>query len=32
MDEPVLVWIGRGSGALVIGFGIYTLWRGIFRW
>src|SRR5258706_5224098 len=32
MDQPVLGWIGRGSGALVIGFGIYTLWRGIFRW
>ena len=32
MDEPVLVWVGRGSGALVIGFGIYTLWRGIARW
>jgi threonine/homoserine/homoserine lactone efflux protein len=32
MDEPVLVWIERASGALVIGFGIYTLWRGIARW
>jgi threonine/homoserine/homoserine lactone efflux protein len=32
MDEPVLVWIGRGSGALVIAFGIYTLWRGIAHW
>lgn len=32
MDEPVLLWVGRVSGALVIGFGIYTLWRGIVRW
>jgi threonine/homoserine/homoserine lactone efflux protein len=29
VDEPVLRWIRRASAALVIGFGIYTLWRGI---
>ena len=32
MDEPALVWIGRASAALIIGFGIYTLWRGIAHW
>ena len=32
MDEPALLWIGRASGALVIGFGIYTLWRGLTGW
>lgn len=29
LDEPILKWIGRASAGLVIGFGIYTLWRGI---
>lgn len=29
LDDAVLRWIGRASAALVIGFGIYTLWRGI---
>ncbi len=29
LDEAILKWIGRGSGGLVIAFGIYTLWRGI---
>jgi threonine/homoserine/homoserine lactone efflux protein len=32
MDAPVLLWVGRASGALVIGFGLYTLWRGIAGW
>ena len=31
VDEPVLLWVRRASAALVIGFGIYTLWRGISR-
>jgi threonine/homoserine/homoserine lactone efflux protein len=29
LDDAILRWIGRASAALVIGFGIYTLWRGI---
>jgi threonine/homoserine/homoserine lactone efflux protein len=29
LDDAVLRWIGRASAALVFGFGIYTLWRGI---
>jgi threonine/homoserine/homoserine lactone efflux protein len=28
IDEPALRWIGRLSGALVIAFGVLTLWRG----
>ncbi len=31
MDEPVLKWIGRLSGALIIAFGVYTLWFGFAR-
>jgi len=29
MDEPVLLWISRASGALVIAFGATALWHGI---
>jgi threonine/homoserine/homoserine lactone efflux protein len=31
MDEPVLRWVARGSGALILAFGVTAAWHGMMR-
>jgi threonine/homoserine/homoserine lactone efflux protein len=31
MDQPVLRWVARGSGALILAFGVTAAWHGMMR-